>query len=93
MIKFHQDVWDKIRPSVVNLFKHAILFCFNISVLWVMIQLTDLLFPNIPLAVKIIAYTSETAMIFHFAKETFGFHFRDFISAIIYFIIFHLYIL
>ncbi len=29
-----------------------------------MIQLIDLLFPNIPLAVKVLVYVSETALIF-----------------------------
>lgn len=71
MNKIHHDIWDQTRPSVVNLYKHAILFCLTISVLWIMIQLTDLLFPNMPMAVKIIAYISETALIFHFAKDNF----------------------
>lgn len=36
-----------------------------------MIQLTDILFPNIPLAVKAMAYLSEIAIVVHFAKDSF----------------------
>ena len=35
-----------------------------------MIQLPDILFPNKPLTVKALAYISETALIFHFAKDS-----------------------
>ncbi|VVB93881.1 Uncharacterised protein [uncultured archaeon] len=70
MIKIHHDIWDKTRPFVVNLFKHTFLFCLTILVLWIMIQLPDILFPNKPLTVKALAYISETALIFHFAKDS-----------------------
>lgn len=71
MIKIHQDIWNKMRPSVVNLSKHAILFCLTISILWIMIQLTDILFPSIPLVVKVLAILSEIGIIIHFAKDNF----------------------
>jgi len=39
-----------------------------------MIQLTDFLFPDIPLAVRALAYLSEIGVIVHFAKDSFDFY-------------------
>lgn len=70
MTKIHQDIWNKTRPSAIDLFKHVAIFCFTIISLWFMIQLTDILFPNMPLAVKIIAYFSELTLTVHFVKDS-----------------------
>ncbi len=71
MIKIHRDVWNKIRRPIIDISRHIIVFCINLLALWIMTQLTDLLFPNIPLVVKALAYLSETALVIHFAKDSF----------------------
>ena len=70
MIKIHREIWKETRRPVIDLSRHIIIFCLNILGLWIMIQLTDILFPNIPLAVKALAYLSEIAIIVHFAKDS-----------------------
>jgi hypothetical protein len=58
-----------MSPYTINLVKHAFHFSLTISILWFMIKLTELFFPNIPIEVKILVYISETIIIIHFAKE------------------------
>ncbi len=58
-----------MSPYTINLVKHAVHFSLTIFILWFMIKLIELLFPNIPLVVKILVYISETIIIVHFAKE------------------------
>jgi len=65
----HHDIWNKTYPYAINLVKHAILFSITILILKFMIELTGLLFPNIPFIVKILIYISELIIIIHFAKE------------------------
>lgn len=71
MIKIHHDIWKEIRRPVMNISRHIIIFCLNIIGLWIMIQLTNILFPDIPLAVKALAYLSEIGILVHFAKDSF----------------------
>lgn len=71
MNKIHRDIWKETRRPIIDLSCHIILFCLNILGLWIMIQLTDILFPNIPLAVKALAYLSEICLVIHFAKDSF----------------------
>jgi hypothetical protein len=71
MIKIHREIWKETRRPVIDISRHIIIFCLNIVGLWVMIHLTDFLFPDIPLAVKALAYLSEIGIIVHFAKDNF----------------------
>ena len=71
MIKIHRKIWMEIRRPVIDISRHIIVFCLNIIGLWIMIQLTDILFPDIPLAVKALAYLSEIGILVHFAKDSF----------------------
>lgn len=66
----HHDIWVKTCPYTINLVKHTILFFLTILIIWFTIKLTELLFPNLPFAVKILVYLSEVALIIHFAKES-----------------------
>ncbi len=67
--RFHHEILYKTLPYAINLVKHAIYFFLTVVILWFMIRLTEFLFPNLPLAVKILVYTSEAIVIIHFAKE------------------------
>jgi hypothetical protein len=60
MIKIHREIWKETRRPVIDLSRHIIVFCLNIIGLWIMMQLTDLLFPHIPLVVKGLAYLSDS---------------------------------
>lgn len=71
MIKIYREIWKEIRRPVIYLSRHIIVFCLNIIGLWIMIQLTDILFPDIPIAVKALAYLSEIGIVVHFAKDNF----------------------
>ena len=71
MIKIHREIWKKVRHPIIEMSRHIIVFCLNIIGLWIMIQLTDILFPDIPIAVKMLAYLSEIGMVVHFAKDNF----------------------
>lgn len=63
------DLMSQNCPYIYDLFKHAIYFSLTILIIWFMIKLTENLFPNIPLAIKILVYISEIITIIHFAKE------------------------
>lgn len=63
-------IWDKICPYMINLVKHAVLFFLTILIIWFTIKFTEVLFPNIPFAVKILLDISEVASIIQFAKES-----------------------
>lgn len=71
MIKIHHEIWKKVRHPIIDMSRHIIVFCLNIIGLWIMIQLTDILFPNLPLAVKALAYLSELGIVVHFARDNF----------------------
>ena len=64
-----QDFLNNFFSYLFNLIKHAIYFSLTICIIWFMMELTDYLFPNIPLAITILIYISEIIIIFHFAKE------------------------
>lgn len=64
-----QDLLNKNDPYIFNLIKHAICFSLTILIIWLMMKFTEHLFPNIPLAIKILIFISEIIIIFHFAKE------------------------
>lgn len=64
-----QDFLSKNSPYMFNLIKHAIYFSLTILIIWFMMKLTEYLFPNIPLEIKILIWISEITIIFHFAKE------------------------
>lgn len=66
---FHHDIWIKTCSYTINLVKHALLFLLTISIIWCTIKFTELLFPNLPFAVKILLYISEAVFVIHFAKE------------------------
>lgn len=65
----HLDLMSKNYPYIYNLIKHAFYFSLTIFIIWFMIKLTENLFPNIPLAIKILVYISEIIIIIHFSKE------------------------
>lgn len=64
------DIWVKTCPYTINLVKHTIFFFLTILIIWFTIKLTELLFPNLPFAVKILVFISEVALIIHFARES-----------------------
>lgn len=64
-----QDISNKNCSYMFNLIKHTIYFSLTIFIIWFMMELTEHLFPNIPLAIKILICISEIIIIFHFAKE------------------------
>jgi predicted metallopeptidase len=64
-----QNILDKNPSYIFNLIKHAFYFSLTILIIWYMIKLTEHLFSNIPLAIKILIFISEIIIIFHFAKE------------------------
>ncbi len=65
----HLNLMSNNCPYIYDLIKHAIYFSLTILIIWFMIKLTEYLFPNIPLAIKILVYISEIIIIIHFAKE------------------------
>lgn len=66
------DIWVKTCPYTINLVKHTVLFFLTILIIWFTIKFTELLFSNLPFAVKILLYISEVALIIHFTSESTG---------------------
>ncbi len=65
----HLNLMNNNYPYIYDLIKHGIYFSLTILIIWFMIKLTEYLFPNIPLAIKILVYISEIMIIILFAKE------------------------
>lgn len=66
----HHDIWVKTCPYTINLIIHTVLFFLTIFIIWITIKFTELLFPNLPFAVKILMCISEVALIVHFTRES-----------------------
>jgi len=66
----HHDIWVKTGPYTINLVKHTVLFFLTLLIIWFTIKFTELLFPNLPFAVKMLLFISEVALIIHFARES-----------------------
>lgn len=64
------NIWIKTWPYTINLLRHTVLFFVTIFVIWFTIKFTELLFPNLPFAVRILLYISEVALIIHFTMES-----------------------
>ena len=75
--KIHHDIFDETYLFAIDLVKHTIQFSLAISLLWFMIKLTELIFPNIPFAVEILVYISEIIIIVHFVKKNIYFKSRE----------------
>jgi len=66
----YHDIWVKTCPYTINLGIHTILFFLTIFIIWIISKFTELLFPNLPFAVRILLYISEVALIIHFTMES-----------------------